>query len=1233
MNRISTKFGMFRLLAPLFVFGLVLGFVCTTPANADELYASIRGNVTDQSGALIPEARITATNVDTGVSKAVTTSKDGAFAFLQLAVGDYSVKIEKAGFKTFAEPGIRLVVNQVYILNAKLELGTVAETITVEANAAQVETSTPQRGDVVDSNQILSLPLVGRNWVNLQQLEGGVVAASDARGEYATNGSQTTQNSFLINGTDSNDLPLNTRSIIPSEDAIQEFQMATNNINPEFGRNSGAVVNALIKSGTNNFHGDVFDFYRDTFLNARDYFTKAPAVFHQHQFGATVGGPIWKNHSFFFFSYQGRRFREPDAGVASSTPVYTSDQLNGGTGAFTNWANGTLTVNSSGVVTAVTNPNLSPIPLTGDSASPCAGTPCPAGTPYGIAYNAEPTGGCIGSLATSPACAPITSGLFSTGTVPTANINSLASSLISKYVPPPNVAGSDVYAFSPLTTGSDNQYIFRIDQNLGKKDLVWGSWLQESNPTTDTIPFVGATLPGFGEIAERHFKLLTLSWSHTINDHMINELRGGYDRFNFVAVEPLTVTQPSSAGFNNITPQDPAGAGLPVIDIAGLFDLGFSQDGPQPRKDQTYQVTDNFSFTHGHHTMKAGFDMRRFEVDNPFYAENNGFYNYAGAGTYSTRNAGADFLLGFPDFYLQESGGYGSDRGQEYYSYFQDQWKIRPNFTFTYGLGWTIDTPLVDNSYGGHGMAAFYPGQQSTVFPNAPLGVVYSGDAGVHAAGTTHTWRNWGPRIGFAYSPDWGTLTGGPGKTSIRGGFGMYYNRTEEELNLQFQGVPPNSISTGGAAAASETVSCTFGPLNPSCPTSGPNADQETVVGSPSFVNPYVDVAGVVPTVSNPFPFVGATSNVQFLSTNGNLPVWSACCAALDQNNVDPTSYNYSLTIERQLTNSMILSVAYVGSEGHHLEIGHPKNLVTNLAPCLADTTCNAGDQLSKYPGDFLYPGTNPKINQYGSIDTISNMGNSNYNSMQVGLKKNLSRGLQFTANYTWSHAMDNGSGFENSSFGGFGFGSLAASRAYNPYLPASNIGPSAYDARQRLVVGYTYQIPGMHGSGLVPRATTGWIISGITTFQKGFPMDVVDSSDPSLHCYPGNSDFACMDVPNVVAPIQYTSWKTNPITGNQFFSPSSFASAPEGTFGNAPRNLLQGPGINNWDFQLSKDTKITESTRMELRIEFYNLFNRTQILSPAAIITDINFGPAFGQVFSDNGVPREIQLAAKFYF
>jgi hypothetical protein len=1151
----------------------VMSILCTMPANADELYASIRGTVIDQSGALVPDARVTVTNIATGLSKTVT-SKDGEFSILQLPVGNYSVKIEKPGFRTYTASGIHLDVNQAYALNARVELGAVSETVTVEANQVQVETS-PQRGDVVDANQILNLPLIGRTWVNLQQLESGVVAASDARGEFATNGSQTTQNSFLINGTDTNDLPLNTRTVVPSEDAIEEFRMVTNTINPEYGRNSGAIMNAVIKSGTNGFHGDVFEFYRDTFLNSQDWFTHERAIFHQNTFGATVGGPIWKNHSFFFFSYQGVRNRQPEPqGANNSSPVYTAGQRNGAAGAFTGIGD-----------------NVSPFPLVGSN-----GTTYPAGTPY--------------------------STIFSNGSIPTADFDPIAAKLVSQFVPLPN-SGNNVFTFTPIQVTTDDQYLFRIDQNLGKRDLLWGSWLQESFPFTSTIPFpgTGASIPGFGSVNQQHFKLLTLSWSHTLNDHMINELRGGYNRFNYAAVSPAQVTQPSSLGFN-ITPQDPAGAGVPAMFITGFFNLGFSQFGPQPRKDQTYEVVDNFSFTHGNHTLKAGWDMRRFQVDNPFFAQNSGFYLYNGGGTYSTGNPGADFLLGIPDLYSQQSGGNGIDRAQEYYSYFQDQWKVRPNLTLTYGLGWQIDTAMQDLAYGGHGMAAFYPGQQSTVFPNAPLGVVFSGDKGVHPTGTNHPFRNFGPRVGFAYSPDWGKLTGGPGKTSIRGGFGMYYNRTEEELNLQFQGVPPNSIATNGAG------------------TSG---------GSPGFANPFVDIAGRSQfNVPNPFPFAGAPSNVQFTAANGYLPIWSACCSTIDPRNVDPTSYNYNLTIERQVTASTIASVGYVGSFARHLEIGHPLNLV-NPAACVAagPNVCTPGNQLTKAPfstQNYLLPG-----NVYGTIDQISTMGNSHYNSLQAGLKKKLSKGLQFTANYTWSHSFDNGSGFENTSFGGGGFGGLSATRAYNPYLPASNFGSSIFDARNRLVLGYVYELPHPRtGNGLLNRATKGWTISGITTFQSGFPMDVIDSSAWSLRDYPGNSDFATLDVPNLVAPIQYLDpRKTNASSGvAQWFSTTPFVSycptngnAPgcvaAGSFGNTPRNVLHGPGINNWDFQLFKDTNITETTRLELRIEFYNVFNHENFWA-GGIVNNVqasNFGQAIADNPSTGQGPRLVQLAAKFYF
>src|SRR5580698_704449 len=308
----------FSFLAFLFALGLVCGMlVWTPPAHADNLYASIRGTVVDPTGAVVPDAKLTATNIATGISYSMTSSKDGLFAFLQLPIGDYSVKVEKPGFKTFAEGHIHLDLDQIFNLRVAMAVGVISDTITVEANTAQVETTSMQLGTTVTGSQIVELPLNGRNWTQLMQLQPGVQGASDrfgignTGGGFSTSGAETQQNSFLINGVDSNDATLNTPQVIPSPDAIGEFDLVSSTINPEYGRNSGAIVNAIIKNGTNQFHGDIFEFYRDTFLDAIPWFELTRSLYHQNQYGGTVGGPIVKDHTFFFFSYQGRHSVTP----------------------------------------------------------------------------------------------------------------------------------------------------------------------------------------------------------------------------------------------------------------------------------------------------------------------------------------------------------------------------------------------------------------------------------------------------------------------------------------------------------------------------------------------------------------------------------------------------------------------------------------------------------------------------------------------------------------------------------------------------------------------------------------------------------------------------------------------------------------------------------------------------------------------------------------------------------
>jgi hypothetical protein len=1202
-------------LSSLVVLALVFSSLTAQTAKADNLYARIQGTVTDPSGAVLSGAKLTATNVGTNITYDSDSKADGSFVFLNLPVGTYKVTATDTGFRTFTATGITLVLDQVYALNIKMELGQISEQVVVEATNVQVETANTQLGTVINGDTIRDMPLIGRNWTNLQQLEPGVVATSDRFGTFSTNGSQSQQNSFLIMGQDSNDLPLNTPIIIPNPDAIGEFDMVTNTINPEYGRNSGAVMNASIRSGTNSFHGDVFEFYRDTFLNTKDFFQSSPSVFHQNQFGGTIGGPVYKNHTFFFFSYQGTRARQAQS---FSVPTVFSAAQRGGD--FSSAAAGFNGAPPTKAGAAPSNPNVSPIAMFGDANSPCpvsGGVKCPAGTYFGKAYDNN------GVL--------ITNGLFSTGVIPTQNFNSVAAALMNTYVPLPNASGND-FTFNPVTVTTADQYIWRIDHTFGAKDTITGYGYWQKNPSTDTLPFTGATVPGFGDQNLRHYNQYTAGWTHTFSSNVLNELRLGYTRFNFDAVEPQTPTLPSSVGFA-VNPQSPKSAGLPVIGITGLFTLGFSSNGPQPRIDQTYQLDDNFSYVLGRHTLKFGIDARKFQVSNPFFASNSGTYSFGGSGAFSTGNPGADFLLGFPDSYSQGSGSFIDASAYGYYSYAQDSWKATPTLTINYGLGWQINTPVTDHFNHDRAINCFRPGQQSAVYPTAPQDLVFPGDAGCTASGYQTGFTHFGPRLGLAWAPDWGRFTGGPGKFSIRAGVGVYFNQIEEELTLQNLQAPPFALGSGGAADSLGIpgFAAPFNSVNPGTVTF--TSYNGTAASKPTTT---VSVAPV--TLGNKFPFSPppAGSNVDFsffepMSLN-----------LLDPHFSVPYAINDNLTVQRELPGQMVLSVGYVGSFGRHLERAFDLNPGINPAGCAADPTCVANRvfQGSNFPQNFKY---NPLV--FGGLGQQSTDGTSHYHSLQVFLQKRISHGLTYGIAYTWSHAIDNASGFENSSFG---------TRATNLAIPQLNVGDSAFDARQRIVANYTYEIPVLQAmrGGMKGRLFQGWRLAGITTLQSGFPINVSNSDFTSLTC---NAFFfyGCPDNAEQIGSIQkYNARQIQSLpnaagashSGNFYFNPADFcnsrgnASCPMqyGMFGNDARDSFHGPGMIVTNLAILKDIHLTEQRYFELRLESQNTFNHVSFNNPSSNVNSSTFGritsDATGQGGPGQG-PRLVQLAAKFYF
>ena len=1229
------------LLSFVVVLGLMISPLLTQPAKADNLYARIQGTVTDPTGAAVQGVKLTATNVGTNINYETVSKEEGSFVFLNLPIGTYRVTATSSGFRTFTAAGITLTLDQVYALNIKMELGQISEQVMVEAARVQVETANTQLGTVITGDTIVDMPLNGRNWTQLQLLQPGVMASNDRFGTYSTNGSQTQQNSFLINGQDSNDLPLNTPLIIPSPDAIAEFSMVTDTINPEYGRNSGAIMNAAIKSGTNSFHGSGFNFYRDTSLNTKDFFTHKPAVFHQNQFGGTVGGPVWKNHTFFFFSYQGSRFRSPQA--SSQNTLFTDAQRGGNFSDFNfNGAPGPKPDPVTGLcpktdpTCAPTNPNVSPVAMFGDAASPCpvsGGMMCAPGTYYGKAYDNN------GIL--------LTNGLFSTGVIPSQNLNSIAVALMNKYVPTAGSVGGVNFTPNAVTAGKVNQYLWQVDHTFSSKDSIRSYGFIQSNPTQDTLPFTGSSLPGFPEQAQRHAKQFTASWTHVFNPNVLNEARFGYTRFNFVAVEPVTVQLPSSAGFS-ITPQLGGAAGLPVMALTGFFTIGFSNNGPQPRIDQVYQADDNFSYVLGRHTLKFGFDGRRSHVSNPFANQNNGNFSYGGSGLFSTGDPGSDFLLGIPDTYGQGSGSFIDAGTQQFYSYAQDSWKATSNLTINYGLGWQINQPTTDHFNNGRAINCFRPGQQSAVYPTAPTGLVFPGDNGCTSSGYATRFKNFGPRLGLAWAPHGSGvlehLTGGQGKFSIRTGVGIYFNQVEEEQTLQNLTAPPFALTDGGIgdvggnpsfAAPFTSVNTTkikttnyLGVLN-TCGTPPAPCLTSTTTTNPA-------------SIANKYPFVPppAGSNVDF----GFFEPFSL--NVIDPNYRVPYLVNYNLTIQREFPGQMILSVGYVGSQGRHLERAQELNVGINPAGCAADPNCVGNRSIASLvtPQYFKYgfAGTS-NAGVFGSVGQQGTDGNSRYNSMQVSLNKRTSHGLQFLLSYTYAHSQDNGSGFESSGFG---------NRGVNPLLPGLNFGDSDFDARQRFVASYQYEIPVPHtlrSNGILTRVFKGWRVAGSTTLQSGFPLSFNDTRMTSLTC-PGFGIvfYTCWDNPNQVAPIvKYNPRQVQSLancagtahTGNFYFGPASVCHAPFGTFGNVGRDSIHGPGLNFTNLALMKDILIREQMRFELRLETFNTFNHVNFNNPQSGFgsggSGTNVNSSFlGRITSDSAIgPRFVQLAAKFYF
>jgi hypothetical protein len=1189
--------------------------------------ASISGTVTDPTGAIVPHCTVTATNVDTGVSATESTNAQGYYSFPSLPLGKYSVKVQQAGFKAYTETGLVLDVNTALVIDVKLQIGQSSEQVEVSGEALHVDTESTQMGEVITAKEMTDVPLETRSYTDLLALQPGVVPqASQMSGAYAgsfisagfaaplvsgdlnsgalsVNGMRESENGFILNGMLVQEVGFSGAGAIPNLDSLAEFRILTNNFDAEYGNYSGGQINVVTKSGTNRFHGNVFEFLRNTDLDAANYFNAGSrGSYHQNQFGGTFGGPIVKDKIFFFGDYQGNRVIQGQTEIIGAAPTAATES-----GDFTG-IESTLEANTVYNNPTYLNPGQSQALANQLTAQ--------------LGYTVFP-----GEHYYSPGCTTTAECVFPNAQLSPTLFNPIAKNLL-QYILPANgpinsATGTGQYSNTSLSTLlHDNKFSGRVDGNTGLGLLSGYYYFDRFNRVDPYWPGNEPLYPGFSVLGKGQTHNVTLGATKTFNSGSVNELRLGYFRLDTLFNQPQggKGVSLSSLGFDSgaggapgIFPVAPSLEGVPEIDF-NSFVIGVPSR-PNGLIENIYQILDNYSRIIGTHTLKFGVQYHYDQLEEDLIdnvSNGNFFFGSLNGGTSETGSDFVDFLLGAPSSYVQGQS-YPSYGHNFYFGlYGQDSWRVRSNLTFNYGLRYDVSAPYAEK----HGQfQTLIPGEQSVVFPGAPLGWVFPGDPHVPSTLAPTRWNNFAPRLGLAYSfgqheGALGKILGSPGSTSLRLAYGIFYSTFE------------------GASDFNEIGDAPFG--------------NYTGQGFPQFASPFVNHrTGVITPNFFPAPQPPLHFSAQHPASGYPYDNLSDFYSAFGTISSSPAFYNgnrlpyaeeYELSIEHQLSKSDLLTVSYVGTEGHRLLASKSAN-PGNPALCLATPECGpngenniygSGSSLvigtrTNFPGVIVPSGSlaGTPIVPFGNDSYFITAGMSSYNSAQINYRHTSGR-LQTLIGYTFSRSFDDSSGY---------------GEQINPYNPRLSRGLSAFDSTNNFVASYTYDL-GLDRLGGPKRLTRGWSVNGITRFSTGLPVTLVETDDQSLEGTAfGGPIILPADTPNQVAPVHIMNPRDNP--QHLYFDPASFGQSALGQEGNARRRFFHGPGINNWDFALVKNTAITETSNLQFRAEFFNLFNHTQFLGPSGIITGFTNNVPNAPVGQVPGAldPRIGQLSLKLNF